>query len=300
MTKQKDTTGHLFALICVILWGTSFIVSKNLMHTITPVQLMGIRFLLAYLMLWILYPKWQFHRKEDVRFLVISLFANTLYFLAENTALRFTQTSNVSILVTTSPIITAILLRFFCHGERLTHRKIGGFGIAFLGVIFVVCNGVVGLHLRPAGDILAIAAAVSWSIYGILVRGCNETYNSFLITRKLMFYGFLTSLPLLLKDGMPDLTILLSIGNVISLIYLGFVCSALCYVMWNYAIKQIGTLKTNLYMYAVPLVTMLAGALLLHETITPMGAGGIALVLAGMMLSALPVPNQNTESTHKS
>jgi len=300
MIKHKDTVGHLFALICIILWGTSFIVSKNVMHAITPVQLMWIRFLLAYIMLWILHPKWQFHWKEDIRFLIISLFANTLYFLAENTALRLTQTSNVSILVTTSPIITAILLRFFCHGERLSHRKIFGFGIAFVGVIFVVCNGVIGLHLRPIGDILALAAAVSWSIYGILVRGCNETFNSFLITRKLMFYGLLTSTPLLWKDGLPDFTTLLSVGNILCLVYLGFVCSALCYVMWNYAIKQIGVLKTNLYMYAVPLVTMLAGALLLNETITPMGAGGIALVLVGMVLSALPTSKRNIENEYKS
>lgn len=219
--------------------------------------------------------------------MLISLFANSLYFLAENTALHLTQTSNVSILVTTSPIMTAILLRLFFHGEPLSRRKVIGFCIAFLGVVFVVLNGVVGLNLHPLGDFLALGAALSWAIYGILVHKCSESFNSFMITRKLMFYGILTSTPLLLADEPIDFAQLVTGPNVIALLYLGFVCSALCYLMWNYAIRQIGALKTNLYMYAVPIVTMIAGVLFLKERITPMGAGGIVLVLAGMVLSTL-------------
>lgn len=295
MLKSKDAAGQLLALICVILWGTSFIVSKDLMQTVTPVQLMWLRFILAYVMLWLLHPVWRFHLKEEAQFLVISLFANTLYFLAENTALHLTQTANVSILVTTSPIITAILLRIFCHGEPLSRRKLMGFAIAFLGVIFVVLNGVMALDMHPVGDLLAITAAFFWAIYGILVRRCNDRFNSFLITRKLMFYGILTSTPLLLADEPVSLADLLTLKSVMALLYLGFICSALCYLMWNYAIKQIGALKTNLYMYAVPLVTLLAGALFLKERITLMGAVGIALVLAGMVFSTLPEKNIGKE-----
>lgn len=68
MVKNKDIIGQLYALICVVLWGTSFVVSKNLMLSITPVQLMWVRFVLAYVMLWILHPKWRFHWKEEARF----------------------------------------------------------------------------------------------------------------------------------------------------------------------------------------------------------------------------------------
>lgn len=288
MLKSKNAAGQLLALICVIFWGTSFIVSKYLMLSITPIQLMWLRFIVAYLMLWILHPVWRFQLREEARFLVISLFGNTLYFLAENTALHLTQAANVSILVTTSPIITAVLLRIFCHGEKLSRQKLLGFAAAFAGVIFVVLNGVMKLRLHPAGDLLAIGAAFCWAVYGILVRSCQDKFNNFLITRKLMFYGILTSTPLLLADGPVDLSALLTVKSVVSLLYLGFVCSALCYLMWNYAIRQIGTLKTSLYMYVVPLITLLAGALFLKERITLMGAAGIALVLAGMIFSSLP------------
>jgi len=300
MIKNKEAIGHLFALFCVIIWGTSFIVSKSLMFAVTPVQLMWLRFVLAYVILWILYPHWSFHWKDEFQFLIISLFANTLYFLAENIALKLTQTSNVSILVTTSPIITALLLLFFHHGERLSHRQTVGFGTAFIGVILVVLNGAFVLRLHPAGDLLALLAAFFWSIYGILVRRCGDKYNSFLITRKLMFYGILTSTPLLLCDEPFDFTALLTVENIGGLLYLSFIASALCYLMWNTSIRHLGVLKTNLYMYAIPLVTLLAGALVLREKVTFIGIVGIALVIAGMVLSTLQSKHATSENDWES
>ena len=85
--KQKNGLGHLMAIICVTIWGSSFVVSKGLMEFLYPVQLMMLRFLLAYGFVWILYPKWYFRWKEEWRFLAMAIFANTLYYWAENTAL---------------------------------------------------------------------------------------------------------------------------------------------------------------------------------------------------------------------
>ena len=57
--------------------------------------------------------------------------------------------------------------------------------------------------------------------------------------------------------------------------------------MWNTAIAEIGAMQTNLYVYAVPVVTMIAGAAFLEEAITWGGAIGIVLVVGGMLLSSL-------------
>lgn len=286
--KNRKLLGHVFALLSVILWGTSFIVSKNLMETVSPVQLMWLRFVIAYIALWILHPRWYFNTKDELMFLLISLFANTLYFLTENTALKLTQTSNVSILVTTAPIFAAVILRLFGKSERITGRQLLGFAVAFAGVILVVFNGVINLRLSPKGDLLALAAAFSWAVYGTLVRRSSEKFNSFLITRKLMFYGIITSFPILVSENAQfEFSTIFSTANILSLLYLGVICSAICYMMWNSAIKQIGVLKTNIYMYAVPMVTLIAGAVFLNETVTLLGVAGIVLVIIGMALSNL-------------
>lgn len=276
------------ALLSVIIWGTSFLISKNLMNILTPAQLMWIRFLIAYVTLWILHPKWRVQWKEEVMFFVMSLFANTLYFLAENTALQLTQTSNVSILVTTAPIFAALILRVTKKIEKIPARQILGYLIAFVGVVLVVLNGVFNLQLSPAGDLLALGAALAWAINGILLQRCSGRYNSFFVTRKVMFYALLTSTPIVLIERRPvDFSALATAPNILSLLYLGVICSAACYVMWNRSIGNIGVLTTNIYIYAIPMVTLIAGALLLNETVTWLSVAGICLVIGGMAFSAL-------------
>ena len=288
LNDKKKLRGHLFSILCVIAWGTSFLVSKNLMEKLTPVQLMLLRFVIAWLSIWIIYPKWHFNWKEEGQFIILSLVGNTFYYLAENTALRLTLASNVSILVSAAPIVSALLLRMFERDERLSGRQISGIGIAFFGVLFVVFNGVFVLKLNPLGDMLAIAAAFCWALYGFLAKRVMDRYDTFLSTRKLMFYGILTSAPFLLFDGGGlDGIKLLRFGDISGLLYLSLICSAVCYLMWNEAIADIGAMKANLYVYAVPVVTMVASAIFLGEVISWGGAIGVVLVVGGMLLSSV-------------
>ena len=187
------------------------------------------------------------------------------------------------------------MLRVFERDERLTRHQIAGIGIAFFGVLFVVFNGVFVLKLNPLGDLLALAAAFCWALYGFLAKRVMDRYDTFLSTRKLMFYGMVTTIPLLIFEH-GDLTgiRMMKFNDLSGLLYLGLICSALCYLMWNSAIADIGAMKANLYVYAVPVVTMIAGAAFLNEIITWGGAIGVVLVIGGMLLSSLnrPVPEK--------
>lgn len=287
MTDKKQVKGHLLSILCVIAWGTSFLVSKNLMEKLTPVQLMLLRFVIAWLVIWVIYPKWYFNWREEGRFVALSLVGNTLYYLTENTALRLTLASNVSILVSAAPIASALMLRLFERDARLSRRQIVGIGIAFLGVLFVVFNGVFVLKRNVFGDLLALAAAFCWALYGFLAKRTMDRYDTFLSTRKLMFYGMITTAPILLFQG-GDLTGIgqLKFDDICGLLYLGLICSALCYLMWNAALTNIGAMKANLYVYGVPVVTMIASAIFLGEAITLSGVIGVVLVVGGMLLSS--------------
>ncbi len=284
--QSKNIIGHLFAAFTVTAWGTSFLVSKNLLMYLTPTQLMWMRFVIAYIALWIIHPVWYFQWRDELRFLAMAMVSNTLYFYTENTALTLTQATNVSILVSTAPILSAILLSLSRKKEVLSPQQKIGYGVAFIGVVFVVLNGALVLHLRPAGDLLALASAMSWAVYSLFARNMLERFDSFLVSRKLMLYGIISAFPMLLAEGQKiHFSAILNPAGISSLFYLGIVCSALCYVLWNSAIARIGTLRTNLYIYAVPLVTMLAGVLLQQEKATGMGLLGIVLVVGGMVLS---------------
>lgn len=170
MKHQNRLTGYCFAAFTVVVWGSTFISSKVLLEFYTPAQIMLTRFILAYCALWLLRPKrLTLTLKQEGTFFLLGLLGCTAYFYTENTALSYTLASNVSIIVAAAPIFTAILAHF-AGEERFRVSTLAGFLVAFSGVILVVCNGTFVLKLNPRGDLLALAAAVCWAIYSVLLR----------------------------------------------------------------------------------------------------------------------------------
>ncbi len=287
-TSNKKVVGHILALITIIVWGSTFISTKMLLSEFTPVQIMLCRFAIAYVVLWLIRPKIdKTELKDELLFLLMGIFGCTVYFMTENTALKYTLASNVSIIVASAPIITAILAHFFIKGEKL-NKNIGlGFAVAFAGVIMVVFNGQFVLKLNPAGDALSLGAAVSWAIYSVILRTCVDKYNSVMLTRKLMFYGFITALPVALIQGerMPFEAFRIP-EMLFCILFLGVVGSGICYVLWNIAISRLGVVTTNNYIYINPFVTLVTGGIVLKEPITVMGVVGAVLIISGVVIAS--------------
>ena len=285
--SRRNLFSHLCGLFCAIIWGSTFLVSKILLVSYSPVQIMLLRFLLAYVALWLIYPKWQIRIKDELGFLLMSLFGNMLYYMAENSALLYTYSSNVSILVSLAPIFTLIFIRIFHPGRKVPVNRLAGIFLAFAGTILVVFNGALVLHLSMKGDVLSLGAAICWAVYSLILARYTDKYSSFLISRKLMFYGIILSLPVLLIQGRPFPIFELQRPEYLAgVLFLGLVGSALCYIAWNYACAGIGIVAANMYIYAIPFVTLAAGAVFMDEPISAMAVIGAALIVTGMMLAS--------------
>ena len=290
-TSEKTLRGHLLALLCVVVWGTTFIASKRLLGIYTPVQLMFLRFTAAYVVLWALYPRWEKPIwREELALLLMGLTGCTLYFWTENTALTLTTAANVSTIVAMAPLMTAILAHIVSKGAQPLGRHIWiGFAAAFAGVILVVFNGAFVLRLSPAGDLLALGTAVLWAVYCIQQSYILARRSSLFVTRKVMFYGIVTSLPLMLDSGFRDLTLrpLFSSGTELAcFLFLAVLGSALCYLAWAGAERLLGPVVTSNYVYAIPFVTLAASAFFLDEPISAAGVIGAVLIVAGVWISS--------------
>lgn len=280
---------HAMAIFTVIVWGTTFVSTKVLLeHKLTPAEILLYRFLLAYICIWffsgkrLLAGSW----RDELLLVAAGVCGGSLYFVAENTALKITLASNVSLILCTAPILTAFVLYFFRRTERLTVRLITGSIIALTGVALVVFNGSFILQLSPVGDLLTILAALSWAFYGLILKLLDTRYPVLFITRKVFFYGMFTLLPVFLFEPAA-----LSPGKIlqpvvgINLLFLGLVASFLCYFLWNTAMKEIGAVKTSNYIYFMPLVTLVTSALVIDETITPIAMAGSALIISGVYIA---------------
>ena len=110
--------------------------------------------------------------------------------------------------------------------------------------------------------------------------------NMVFCTRKVFFYGLLFMLPaLFIFDCHIGPERFASPVNMLNLLYLGFGASALCFVTWNWAVRILGAVKTTVYIYLVPVVTVVSSVIILHETITPLAIAGTALTLTGLIVS---------------
>lgn len=286
---KQTVQGHLAAALTILIWGTTFISTKVLLRDFAPVEILFFRFCIGFLALLVICPRrlrstgW----KQERYFLFAGLTGVTLYFLLENIALTYTFASNVGVIISIAPFFTAFLANWLLDGEPLRKRFFVGFAAALTGIILIGLNGNFVLKLNPVGDILATLAAVVWACYSILMKKIGAfRMNMVFCTRKVFFYGLLFMLPaLFIFDCRLGLERFASPVNTLNLLYLGFGASALCFVTWNWAVRILGAVKTTVYIYLVPVVTVVSSVIILHETITPLAIAGTALTLTGLIVS---------------
>ena len=288
--KNSKLMGHLYAIFTILVWGSCFVLTKNLLGAgLTAIQIIPLRMGLAYLALLVMRPKFlRLPVKDELMFLLIGITGGSFYFFLQNTALTYTYAANVSIIVALSPILTVILAQLFSrNGERLGKWVYLGAVIAIAGVVLVVLNGTLSFHLSPVGDLLALAAALMWAVYSILIKKYTEQYDNFIVTRRVFFWAFLTAVPLmLLTDGMPSMAALFSAPKVwVSWIFLAVFGNAVCFAIWNIAFKRLGVVVTNNYLYASPFVTVVVAWLLLKEPISLMSVVGAVLITIGVIFA---------------
>lgn len=289
MGEKKTAVGHGMALITTLIWGTTFISTKVLLRSFAPVEILFLRFLMGYLALWLICPRVMRlnNRREEFYFAAAGLSGVTLYFLFENIALTYTLASNVGIIISVAPFFTAILNYFFLSGEKPGGRFFIGFVFAMAGICLISVQGGGSLELNPTGDILAVLAAVVWAVYSTITKKIGSFgYQTIPMTRRIFCYGLVFMIPALFGlDFHPQPGLMADPKNFLNILFLGLGASAACFVTWNMAVGILGSVKTSVYIYLVPVVTVVTSALVLKERITVMVAAGMALTVAGLFLS---------------
>lgn len=287
--QNKTILYHLIAVLVVIIWGWTFINSKKLLLSgMRAEEIFTVRFVIAYICIWFISPRriWCNNMKDELWMLLLGITGGSLYFLTENLAVGLTYTTNVSFIVCTAPLITTLLAIAFVKKVKATHMLIVGSLIAVLGTAMVIFNGRFILKLNQLGDWLALGAAICWALYSLLMKKVTHRYSAVFITRKVFFYGLVTILPVFVfhpwhfpLQGFSSSTVW---GN---LLFLGFIASFVCFVVWSWIIKKIGVIAASNYVYLNPISTLVASSLFLDERLTWLSLAGSALILIGVFIA---------------
>ena len=292
----------IIALLVVAIWGVTFISTKVLINAgLEPAWIFVIRFVMAYAGIWLVQafgkekPRlWSRSLRDEAVLLLLGVSGGSLYFMAENSALAYTQASNVSFIVCTAPLLTAIftlLYRRFSKGEfaasmepiRLNWALILGTILALTGVALLSFGGK-GVEVNARGDLLALAAAVCWGAYSLYVSKMTADYGEVFVTRKVFFYGLLTIVPFMIGSHFPaaELKQPVVIWN---LLFLGIIASLVCFVVWNRVLKELGNVTATNFVYLNPFFTLATAIIVLGERLTPLSALGSLSIIAGVFIA---------------
>lgn len=281
--RNQKAIGHAAALLTILIWGTTFISTKILLTDFQPVEILFFRFVLGFLALLAANPRYlrTADRRQELTFAAAGLCGICLYYLLENIALTYTMASNVGVIISVAPFFTAIMTQLSAKPKaKLPYRFFIGFAVAMAGIICISFNGS-QLQLNPTGDFLAVLAALVWAGYSILTKKISSFgYSVLLSTRRTFFYGILFMTPtLFFFDFHLDVSRLMNPAHLLNILYLGLGASALCFVTWNFAVRELGAVRTSVYIYMVPVITVLTSFLILHEPLTSLSIIGTALTL---------------------
>jgi drug/metabolite transporter (DMT)-like permease len=291
---QPRVRGTLSLLAAVAIWGSTFVVTKELLSRAGPFTIAAARFLIA---LAVLMP---FARRRGYRlamsfaprFLLFGLTGVTLYFGLQNLGLALSTAANAALITGSIPAVTLVLSLLILR-ERLLLRQVAGVAVSVLGVGLVVQGGAgLGDPGRLLGNLLLFGSALSWGLYTVQGKQMGAEYHPLVATAGSIAAGLLILLPAAVAElafrGPPDMTI----GEVGGMLYLGMAASALTLFLWNFALQSVPPVVAAPFVNLIPVVG-LALALVLGERVTALQLAGGAIVAAGVVLSRAPASGRS-------
>ncbi len=287
MNNISNSTKSYFAMtLTCIFWGFSFISTKVALTCFTPLSLAFYRFLIASIILFIIIkfkePNSKMEKKDCKLFILSGFIGIFLYFLFENTGLKYVSASLGSILLSTIPVL-AMVLDSIVYKEPFTLKKILSVLISVIGVCFVVgINTSTSSFFSLKGIILMLLASLSWVLYNLFTKPLYEKYTILTITYYQTLFGtffFLILLPFNPVDW-HSVTII----PILHVLYLGVICSALSYLLYVYSLEKLGTTICTILINLLPVITIVASMFTLGEKITLTQVFGTFLIISSVFI----------------
>ena len=288
---MQKVSVHIAAIITMVFWGFSFILSKIVFEFYTPLTTVFLRLLIStffLLLVIIIARKFERIHPHDIWLFIAGAFFNPfLYFIGENFGLERVSASISAIIISTIPVFTPFVA-FKIFREKLTAINIIGLIISFLGLMLILFNWQFQIYASLTGIALLFLAVFSAVVYTVFLKKLSFKYNPITIIIWQNFIGLIFFLPLfIIYDYKEMINIIPDRATIISLLSLGILCSSLAFVLFTYSIKHLGISKSNLYTNLIPVIASVAAFFILKEGFTFQKIAGIGIVVFGVLLSQL-------------
>lgn len=289
---HSKTRSMLLLLLTMAVWGSTFMVTKELIALWPPFTVALVRVSLGALVLVPL--ALARHRREErlpwPTLWLMGLIGVALYYLTFNLGMMYVSASQGALVQASIPAMTALVAVVWLR-ERASLLRLAGIVLSVAGVLIVVSGSAAaeGGESTPLGNFLMMASVVCWALYTALAKRV-ASFDSLVVTAAVIGTGAVLLIPLAsyevtmahLAGGLPALPMQGWLG----LIYLGCVASGLAYMLYNASLRDLDASAVGVYTNLIPVVGVLTGVIVLDEPLSARAVFGGLVVMFGVWITS--------------
>lgn len=281
--KNPKISMHIYAAVTIIFWALGYVLTRIAVAHFTPEAMSFLRYFIAAvsLLIYSFIKKTRLPALKDVPLFIFGgAVGFAVYVYCINVGSKTLMASVVSFIISSSPIITALLARIFLR------EKIGLAGwlsvvCAFVGVGVITFYN--GGFVFGSGMLWVCAAAVLISVYNVFQRKLLERYKPLEITTYCIISGAIM-LAVFAPQSLPQL-LTATAEQIAAIIILGVFSAGIAYVCWAIALSKADkTSEVTNYMFLTPIITTFLGFIMIGEAPHISAYIGGGLVLLGVLL----------------
>jgi len=285
-----DLRALLALLFTVAVWGVTPVFLRTLSIALGPADHIVIRYALVTIALacgLAVTGGWRIGRQDWPRLAIISLIGMVGYNIGAAYGFELVSAGIGSLIIGTQPLLIAALGALITS-ERLTPAAVVGLATGFAGTILLVWKdmavaGDTGQFLK--GALLILGCSLSWAIYVVVSKPLIRTYGAFNITATSIALASLVMVPLLSGPSTLDTLAGMTARNWLDMAYVGILSTLVATITWNFGAGRLPAAASGAFLYLVPIIGVIAGALILGESLTAGMLLGGGLILAGVAIA---------------
>lgn len=289
--QNKTRLAYIFLVLSMICWSMSFVWIKIVFQAYTPITATLIRLILSSIMIIsisAIIGKLQKIRKEDYKWLfLLGFFEPFLYFLGETGGMFYLSPTLGSVIIATIPLFCPLAEMYF-YKTKISSGLYLGIILSIIGVTIIALNNNITEGNSMKGIYLLCLAIFAGIGHSVLIRKVARKYNALTIVATQNSVGALLFLPLfLIFDYSSFINITPSREVIEAIIYLSIFASSLAFILYTFAINQLGISKAVVFCNIIPVFTAIFAYFIVGELITPIKVLGIGIVISGLFLSQI-------------
>ncbi|WP_243523256.1 DMT family transporter [Bacillus pseudomycoides] len=288
---KQTILGAICLSLAASIWGGMYVVSKYVLDFIPPLTLVWLRFIIAFVVLYMILKTTkrkqkttiQINKKDWLLFAWIGFIGYFVSITCQFVGTKLSDAHTGSLVTSATPAFMVVFATLILK-EKLTTRRILSTVLATIGVTIVIGWDIeVGSYF--IGTIILVGAAITWALLSIYVKIASQQFSSLVITTYAIFFSLFFITPCMIWELQSNPIGDLNTTIILGILYLGIISTAGAFFLWNKGLELMDASIGSLFFFFQPIVGSLLGWLLLNETLNRNFFIGGALIIFSVVIT---------------